>query len=273
MKRSPFTIAAITAGAVGIASFGASAADLAPAPYVKAPPMVASVYNWTGFYIGGNIGYSWGRSADTSTLMNSAGTVLSTSQNSSNLDGIVGGGQIGYNWQVDKSWLLGIETDIQGTGEKGNINFTCPAGVCVPGTLAPGPAVPLTLSQRIDWFGTLRGRIGILATPTFLLYGTGGLAYGEVKSTVTSPLTAVSATNTNVGWTAGAGIEGVISGNWTAKLEYLYVDLGKVTGGVGTGVTALGGGALTENYSSRITDNVVRVGISYRWGGPAVARY
>jgi len=276
-RISAFTIAAVVAGAVSMGSFGASAADLAPRPYVKAPPMVTPVYNWTGFYIGGNIGYSWGRSSDTSTLTNGAGTALFSSQNASNLDGIVGGGQIGYNWQVDRSWVLGLEADIQGTGEKGSFGFTCPTGGCTPttGTLAvtPGPAVPLTLSQQIDWFGTVRGRVGILATPTIMVYGTGGLAYGDVKSTVTSPLTAASATNTNVGWTAGAGIEGVISGNWTAKLEYLHVDLGKVTGGLNTGVGALGGGTLTENYSSRITDNVARIGINYRWGGPAVAKY
>ncbi len=269
IRTSVFAITAAVAAAV-VTSSAAFAADLAPAPYVKAPPpIVVPVYNWTGFYIGGNIGYSWGRSSDTSTITNAAGTVLLTTQNSSNLNGVVGGGQIGYNWQVDRSWLLGLEADIQGTGEKGNANFTCPSGPCTPGIFAlVPPSIPFTLSQQIDWFGTVRGRAGILATPTILLYGTGGLAYGEVKSTVTAgALSSVSATNTHVGWTAGAGIEGVISGNWTAKLEYLYVDLGKVNGSLAATPT------LTQNYSSHITDNVVRAGINYRWGGPVVAKY
>jgi outer membrane immunogenic protein len=274
MEKTFLSLAVIAA--VGAGSLGARAADMAPAPYVKAP-IVAPVYNWTGFYIGGNVGYSWGRSNDTSTLTNGAGGALITTATGSNLDNVVGGGQIGYNWQVDRSWVLGLEADFQGTGEKGNINYTCPAGVCTPTTgglaVTPGPAVPLTATQQIDWFGTVRGRVGVLATPTWMVYGTGGLAYGEVKTGVTSPLATVSATNTNVGWTAGAGIEGVIGGNWTAKLEYLYVDLGKVSGGLNTGVAALGGGTLSQNYNSHVTDNVVRLGINYRWGGPPVSKY
>jgi outer membrane immunogenic protein len=267
INKPAFAIAAIV-GALAMSSFAASAADLAPAPYVKAPPVVSPVYNWTGFYIGGNIGYSWGRSNDTSTITNAAGAALLTTQNSSSLDGIIGGGQIGYNWQADKSWVLGVEADIQGTGEKGNINFSCPAGVCSGNVLAVTGATPFALSQQIDWFGTVRGRVGVLAAPTIMLYGTGGLAYGEVKSSVTAgAFPTVSATNTNVGWTAGAGIEGVISGNWTAKLEYLYVDLGRMSGSVAATPT------LTESHSSRITDNVVRIGINYRWGGPPVAKY
>lgn len=97
---------------------GAAAADLAPRMYAKAPAPVAAVYDWTGFYIGGNVGYSWGRSNDTSTLTNGAGTVLFTNYSKANLDGVVGGGQIGYNWQV-QNWMLGLESDIQGTDEKG----------------------------------------------------------------------------------------------------------------------------------------------------------
>ena len=181
-------------------AISASAADLAARPYTKAPVMVADVYNWTGFYIGGNVGYSWGRSEDTSTLANGAGTVLFTSFDSTNLDGIVGGGQIGYNWQ-SQSLVWGLEADIQGTDEKGSRAFTCPTGICTPfvpivfngigvpvaririGT--PGPAVPVSLNQSLDWFGTARGRIGFLVSPRILFYGTGGLAYGEVKSSGT----------------------------------------------------------------------------------------
>jgi outer membrane immunogenic protein len=269
-----------------LAATSAFAADLPAKVYTKAPPPVVAVYDWTGFYIGGNIGYSWGRSSDTSTLTNGAGTVLFTSADKTNLNGVVGGGQIGYNWQM-QNWLWGLEADIQGTDEKGSRAFTCPIGTCTPSTLfgviavfvAPGPAVPLALNQKIDWFGTVRGRVGILVDPKVLLYATGGLAYGEVKSSETiGAFTGFSSTNTKAGYTVGAGIEGAIGGNWTAKLEYLYVDLGRMSGSFATTIPAFGAGivasgTLTSGYSSRITDNVLRVGLNYRFGGPVVARY
>jgi outer membrane immunogenic protein len=273
--------------AILVASFGATsgvtsalAADLPVRTYTKAPVYVDPGYNWSGFYVGGNVGYSWGRSSDTSTLTNTPGTVLLSSADKSNLDGVVGGGQIGYNWQM-QSWLFGLEADIQGTGEKGSRAFTCGATICTPpvgGFLAlviPGPAVPATLTQKIDWFGTFRGRIGVLATPRVLLYATGGLAYGEVNSSESIGIvpSVFSTSSTNVGYTIGAGIEGVIGGNWTAKLEYLYVDLGRVSGSFATPTAALGGGTITSNYSSRVTDNVLRVGVNYKFGGPVVARY
>jgi outer membrane immunogenic protein len=269
--------------AVLVALFGvtsAQAADLAPRTYTKAPVFVDPGFNWTGFYLGGNIGYSWGRSSDTSSLSNGVGTVLFSSAGSSNLDGVVGGGQIGYNWQT-QNWVWGLEADIQGTDEKGSRGFTCGIAVCTPpvgGFLAlviPGPAVAVTLNQKIDWFGTVRGRVGILATPKVLFYATGGLAYGEVATsgTIGAALSPFSTTDTKAGYTVGAGIEGAIGGNWTAKLEYLYVDLGRVSGSFATTIPALGGGTLVSNYSSRITDNVLRVGVNYKFAGPVVAKY
>jgi outer membrane immunogenic protein len=271
-------------GMLGIASLvttSALAADLPARVYTKAPVIVEPVYNWTGFYVGGNIGYSWGRSSDTSTLTNGAGTVLFSSADKSNLDGVVGGGQIGYNWQM-QNWVWGLEADIQGTGERGSRAYTCAIGICTPATFiagiglfpVPGPAVPVSLDQKLEWFGTVRGRVGVLASPRVLLYATGGLAYGEVKSSETiGGLTGFSNSDTKVGYTVGAGIEGVIGGNWTAKLEYLFVDLGKVSGSFATTAAAFGGGTITSNFSSRVTDNVLRVGVNYKFGGPVVARY
>src|SRR5712691_10721772 len=90
-----------------LSATSAFAADLAARPYTKAPVYVEPVYNWTGFYIGGNVGYSWGRSRDTSSLTNGAGTVLFTSTDRANMDGVIGGGQIGYNWQM-QNWLWEI---------------------------------------------------------------------------------------------------------------------------------------------------------------------
>ena len=276
MRASTFKVIATAVFAVVTAISTASAADLAARPYTKAPPALVEVYNWTGFYIGGNVGYSWGRSRDTSTLTNTAGTVLFTSIDRSDLNGVVGGGQIGHNWQV-QNWVWGLEADIQGTDEHGSRAFTCPTAICTPSAIilvAPGPTVPVSLNQKLEWFGTVRGRAGVLVTPKVLLYATGGLAYGEVKSTETvGVLTGFSNSDIRVGYTVGAGVEGVIGGNWTAKLEYLYVDLGKVSSSFLTTAPAFGGGVLTSNFSSRITDNVLRVGINYRFGGPVVAKY
>jgi outer membrane immunogenic protein len=278
-------IVAVLAGLFGANS--ALAADL-PAPiYTKAPVYVDPGYNWTGFYLGGNLGYSWGRSSDTSTFTNGAGTLLSTSIGRSNLDGVVGGGQAGYNWQM-QSWVWGLEGDIQGTGERGSRDISCATGVCAPSTITtttrtvpgffaaapptittttitPGLAIPATLTQKIDWFGTVRARGGVLVTPRVLFYATGGLAYGQVNSSETISGSPFSSSDTRVGYTVGGGIEGAIGGNWTAKLEYLFVDLGRTSGSFATAIPASGGGTLASNYSSHVTDNVLRFGVNYNF--------
>jgi outer membrane immunogenic protein len=260
------------AAAGGLLATGAFAADLPMR--TTYPPVFADLpFSWTGFYAGGNIGYSWGRSNDSSTLTNTAGAVLFASTGTTDLNGVVGGGQIGYNWQI-QNFVWGLEADIQGTNEKGTRSFVCPAGVCTPPAILAPLAISAALSQKIDWFGTVRGRAGVLATPVLLLYATGGLAYGEVDSSeAVAALTPFHATATNAGWTAGAGIEGVIGGNWTARLEYLYVDLGKANGSFLTTIGAFGGGVLSANYSSHVTDNIVRAGINYKFNSPLVTGY
>ena len=132
----------------------------------------------------------------------------------------------------------------------------------------------------------LKWPVGSLFTPTILGYVTGGLAYGEVSTAgavsgtnITGPqgtntviLTPVAASfgnrSTRAGWTIGGGLEGVIAGNWTAKIEYLYIDLGNVSGSLITPVTAPSGAPVTVRYTSHITDNILRVGFNYRLGGP-----
>jgi len=256
----------------------AFAADWPMPTYTKAPIYAEPVFNWTGFYLGGNIGYSWGRSSNTSTLTSSAGTLLFSSTDKAALNGVFGGGQVGYNWQV-QNFVWGLEADIQGTKEMGSRSFVCPVGVCIPTPVgvpaAAGTPVPAVLGQKIDWLGTVRGRAGVAVTPTLLLYATGGLAYGEVNTNESIGVipSAFSSNATNAGWTAGGGIEGAIGGNWTARVEYLYVDLGKVNGSFLTPLTAVGGGVIATNYSSHITDNIVRVGINYKFNGPVVAKY
>ncbi len=263
LSKSSVFIATVMSAMAGIGA--ASAADLAAQPYSKVPAYVQPVYEWTGPYLGLNVGYGWGRSADTSSL-SAGGPPFFTDTLRSNMNGVVGGGQIGYNWQF-QNWLGGFEADFQGTSQGSTHSFTCPTGVC-----APGVAVPATLTQKLDWFGTLRGRAGIVVTPQVLLYGTGGLAYGQVDSYSTLP-GATTANKVNAGWTVGGGIEGLIAGNWTVRLEYLYLDLGRISSSFTSGAAALGGGTLASGFSSRVTDNIVRVGVNYKFGGPVIAKY
>jgi outer membrane immunogenic protein len=293
-------ILACAAGALALAASvsSAAAADLRPRMPAKAPVMAAEVWNWNGFYLGLNGGYSWGRSrSDVSFFTVPGGVAIappagSVTSSSFNLDGGVFGGQAGWNWQSG-AFLFGLETDLQWSGEKGSTAFLCASAVgilpaCLPGFtfLAPGgPAgTTVTVSQSIEWFGTFRGRAGMLFTPSVLGYVTGGLAYGGVKtdlaiggfSPVLFPLTAASAVSSNrttrLGWTVGAGIEAMFARDWSAKIEYLYMDLGSYTNSVALAFTPAFGIGATVN--SRVTDNIIRGGINYHFSpGPVVARY
>jgi outer membrane immunogenic protein len=263
---------------ISIASGSAMAADLAARPVYTKAPVMAPVYNWTGFYIGGNGGYSWGRSATNYTV-----TGLPAFSTSQNMNGWVGGGQAGYNWQFNQNWVFGVEADIQGTGQNGTA--TLPSVVFIPppgATALPNTTTTASLQSKLPWFGTARLRLGVLPSDQVLLYVTGGLAFGEVQSNasfatatafpggpvIASAASASSANSTRAGWTIGGGAEWVISGPWTAKLEYLYVDLGSVANTF-TGI----GSYPTLGTSSHITDSILRVGVNYRFGGPVVARY
>ena len=174
------------------------------------PPPYYVPYNWTGFYIGINGGGGWG---------NSDGLV-----NSFSTSGGLVGGTLGYNWQMGQG-VFGLEGDFDWS----NIGATaaCP---------------PTSCEVRNNWLSTVRARFGY-AFDRFMPYITGGLAFGEVE---TSAAGVASATDTKVGWTIGAGVEGSIAGPWTAKVEYLYVDLGN-----------------TANLDFRA--HVGRVGLNYRF--------
>lgn len=284
---------AIIAAASAVASAQITwAADMpVKAPrYAPTPP--PALDSWTGFYIGGNVGYSWGN-ADTD--FNAAPITVNIINNppissvslpgfvgseSVKPAGIIGGGQIGYNWQFASHWIAGVEADIQASGQKAGNDFSNPFSFNVRGgagsSLVAGTAVT-DYEAKISWFGTMRGRIGY-AWDRVMLYATGGLAYGEVQlggtRTVTgtvlglpplSTTTALGHSQVNAGWTVGAGVEAALVGNWTWKAEYLYVNLGSlddpdVPGPRITSVT--GGQTLTHtNY----TDNILRVGLNYRF--------
>jgi len=170
---------------LSVATFAAGTASAADLPRGTAPyyPPPASFYNWNGFYAGLNLGYEWGKVTNSSI----------------DPSGVAGGGQIGYNWQIGQ-FVFGAETDIQISG-------------------ADDTFAPYKFSN--PWFGTLRGRAGF-AINNVLLYGTLGLAYGDLKA----EFAGLDESKTLFGWTGGLGIEVGFTPNWSAKVEYLYMDLG-----------------------------------------------
>jgi outer membrane immunogenic protein len=247
----------------------------------SAQPVNRVADGWTGLYVGANVGYSWGRSSDFANFVSPAGPTLATASAKFDMNGVIGGGQTGYNVQAG-NWLWGWEMDFQGTDQKGDANtrFICPAVVCQAGnpgtTFGTGAAAPLavvatTFNQKLDWFGTLRGRVGALVAPNVLLYGTAGLAFGRVETSGTitgqngggTPTgTAFASHSTRPGWTAGGGAEWRFLDHWSCKIEYLYVDL------MNDKIFAAGPvNFIPVNLvvNSHVTDNILRVGANYRF--------
>ena len=285
MRTTVFKAIAVSAFAVVASTVAASAADMAPR-YTKAPPPMVEVWTWDKFYVGVNGGYSWGRSDTSGAFYNNlTGVQLSPTQSGTfHLDGWLFGGQVGKNWQ-NGSWVFGLEGDAQWTNEKGRALYTCvtPAlgGACNPVTAGPGFGVSptTTFNQEISWFATFRPRAGYLVTPTALLYVTGGLAVGGIKTNgVISGFTggqvptavAWGRDDTKAGWVVGAGVEARLTGNWTGKIEGLYIDYGNVSG---SPALTTSNPQLRFGYTSHITDVVVRAGVNYHFGSPVIAKY
>lgn len=287
----------------------AMAADL---PVYKAPPLPIVAPGWTGFYVGGNVGYSWGNARTDIAAIGSTTTFHPVfpgvfpsnfslaDSNKAGLSGIVGGGQVGYNFQVSPRWVVGLEADIQASGERGSKTFVdqfstplCvaqnPAGTCIAIVPLNGTGVT-SYEAKIGWFGTVRGRAGMLLTDQTLLYATGGLAYGGVKLSGQTNLTGAyiippaitfpffptnagfNSSASNLGFAVGGGIESKFSfwlpARWTWKVEYLYVDLGSLNAGTSYSTTfnsSLFATPITGPVSThaRFTDNIVRVGLNY----------
>jgi outer membrane immunogenic protein len=272
-------------------SLAASGLALAADMVVKAPPPPpAPVYSWTGFYVGGNIGYSWGKaSGDLSdpaiAFFSGLGSLPTSFSESLKPKGGIGGGQFGYNYQINPTWILGLEADLQASNEHAsNSQSASTSGVFIgPGiTGLTSSAVGTTFDARISWFGTARARAGVLITPTTLFYGTGGLAFGGVKVSGSgganinlaaciagigciptgsaSGAFAFNQSTTKTGWTLGGGVEGALTGNWTWKAEYLYLDLGTESGSVADNSGGI------ASWKAKFTDNIVRVGLNYKFG-------
>ena len=223
---------------------------------VKAPPPPAPVFSWSGFYAGLNAGGSWG-SARSDFGISSFSSIAASDFVSP--DGVIGGGQLGYNWQLDPNWLIGAEADIQASGEKASSTRFDTVDV---------EGVTTNYETKIEWFGTARGRLGYVFDRRILLYATGGLAYGRVSisgtstdmfGTLTLSSTAFSNADVNAGWTAGGGVEGAAwDPRWTWKVEYLYLDLGSLDAAVSSGLT-------TTYATTKFTDNVVRAGLNFHF--------
>jgi outer membrane immunogenic protein len=289
--RLGLAIAALMGAAAG---YEVRAADLPVAPVYKAPIVApAASYNWTGFYLGGNAGGSWGRS-NTDVVFDPLFrlSVASTGSASQAMRGALGGLQAGYNLQTS-ALVFGLETDIQITSQKGDAlladTVTTPQDCLAPCTPPPPLVTTGTLdhAQKLPWFGTLRGRVGVTPADRWLVYGTGGLAFGEIRTDATftmpaggglcfapcTPAPAGSAagsfSQTKAGWVVGGGVEAALGGGWTGKLEYLHMDLGSVSNTFASTVFPFNG---TFTVSSRVTDDIVRAGVNYRFGG-AVAKY
>jgi len=249
----------------------ALAADMA----LKAPPPPAPVWSWTGFYLGVNGGYGWNNSTGNSFCINPAGVTNGLGCDTPNTGvvrprgGLVGA-QAGYNWQAN-SIVFGIETDIQWADIKGTNSVTdlC----CNP---AAAPAGTFSMSSKLDWFGTFRGRLGVLATPNALLYVTGGLIYGhESTSTLLSfPIVGPtvfypSSTSTNrSGGTVGAGLEYAFTHNFSGKIEGLWYDMGSLTSSFtcpAGAVTCTPG--FTSGATYKFRGEMVRGGLNWKFNG------
>ncbi|OAF08675.1 hypothetical protein AXW67_28935 [Bradyrhizobium neotropicale] len=277
----------------------ALAADLP----VKVKPV--PVYNWTGWYGGVNAGYGWqdknaaaytgdsladpvtgqGRGAGTvftddlaiSSLQAGADATNPTYRQSPRASGFTGGGQIGYNWQIERNWVAGFEADLQYANSKGDALFKAPD--------EGGVTLSAASSHQLDWFGTLRGRIGYLLNDRLLAFGTGGLAYGGTKGqaaiSIIGPLgwnigfvtqilcpgfttcLAGSSSQTSVGWTAGGGLEYAVLPHVTIKAEYLHIDLGDQNVKLTVQSPATGNGFVNVKFSNAY--DIARMGMNLRF--------
>jgi outer membrane immunogenic protein len=250
-------------GSLALVALAAGHSAFAADMPVKALPYVtpaAAPGNWSGIYAGLNAGY--GVANDRSTFASFVNSVIGFDNLESykiSPAGFLGGVQLGYNWQAG-IWVWGLETDFQGTDQRDSVCvLTCDISGAFSGTV----------SQRLPWFGTARARVGV-AVDRSLLYLTGGLAYGQVQTNIVEVdgpglVTSISQNKTKTGWAIGGGIESALIGNWTAKVEYLYVDLGSQSFSF---VDAAGApGAITVTADAK--DHIIRAGLNYHFGGPA----
>lgn len=213
---------------------GSSTYALAADAVVDEVVVVDSAYNWSGVYVGGLVGYGWGdtRYEDDSDV----------TTDPIDLDGASVGLTVGYNYQFHPNWVAGVEADVSWSGIDASEPTT------PDGNWGCGDAC----TTEVEWYGTVRARLGY-AMDRFLVYGTGGLAVGRVKGELENSGPEWVTKDTNVGWAAGAGVEYAFTQNWTAKLEYMHVDLGWTDR---SGI---------NDFRTDADFDAVRVGINYKF--------
>jgi outer membrane immunogenic protein len=260
MKKTCIGIAALAA----LITAPAFAADM---PLKAPPPPPAPACTWCGWYVGLNAGWVGSASntitnTGTDTGIGGLGAVLAlgiipaTINNSPN--GFIGGGQIGYNWQQG-AVVYGLEADLDGVSAKHTVT-----------NVVTLPPLTTTFSRELDWLSTVRGRIGFTAAPNFLIYATGGVAFGESKiglsavdPTAGPPLSAAATTSTtSAGGTVGAGVEWMVAPHWSLKAEYLYADLGRQSATINYAY-----GPFTSSLTSSARDsyNIARAGVNWHF--------
>jgi len=261
------TITLITAAAIAWSTGSASAADLP----MKAPmlaPVAAPI--WTGWYVGLNAGYSWGNSSinyaqDPGNFFGIPGLGLPVALSTSVSPGsFIGGGQLGFNYQTGV-WLFGFETDFAWRDRTSSVALVLNSS-----------ADTLTLSDEQKWVGTVRGRLGWTPMSNWLVYATGGLAYGNFERSVTQFCNVGCGFNrtfsnsvTKTGWTVGGGVEVAFTRNWSLGAEYLYMDFGTDTLTAGAALDqgpGLGPIFTNTTVSFHDTSHVARLKLNYKFG-------
>lgn len=239
----------LAASAIAFGALSAQAADLPV--YTKAPVPVVAPFSWSGFYVGGDVGYIWGRSN-----VHDVNGYNGPPDFSYGPDGFTGNGHIGYNWQ-SSIYVFGLEVEGGYLGLKGSRQYPPFVGVRTPAdsvaSVGEGAYVAVT------------GRVGVVVGGNWLIYGKGGYAATDVKTTYTDTdptgtvLTNVTS-NRRDGWTAGAGAEWAFTNNWTARLEYAHYGFGTATS------SGIGGGGTVYNFDQSLRADSVRVGLNYKFG-------
>ena len=238
MKRILLAVLATTA----LCSASASAADLPQRPAYKAPVMVAPVANWTGCYIGGNVGGAFGDASASSNGLTASGSA----------SGFAGGGQIGCDYQFAGGFVIGIRDMFDGTSISQSESFPVGAFGAPAGTYATG-------NLKNPWFDTLTARLGYAVMPDWLLYFQGGAAWAHTTTTVTYNGTQYGQVSTSsTGWTIGGGVDWMFAPHWSAFLEGNYMEFGSTSGSV----TANG---VVYPYSGKGNETTVLVGVNYHF--------
>jgi outer membrane immunogenic protein len=255
--------------ALAIFSTSVFAADL-PRKSV-APAFIATpAFSWTGFYVGAGVGAQFSDSKwnTTGIAVNPAGLLGNPGTNNNpasfNKTGFQGSGFLGYNYQVNQSFVVGLEGDIGGAfGGKKSVHG-------IPGTTF-GPylgGVSDETKNELGLNGSVRGRLGYLLTPTFMLYGTGGVAFQQAKYGVRCNASALSwciigrsqtVSNTRTGWTVGAGVETQLWGNWLGRAEYRYADFGNRND------TFFAGTFDAVRANTSLKTHTVQIGVAYKF--------